>query len=371
MSNLKHVYILGAGFSMPLGGPSFNQLVSKTEERKVIETLGDFELGNEGQFFREMDEVLTSLWKAIGKHGPVNLEELLEIVDYADQVSQVDLRRVIVDGLNFCCGHSERKWRDRDMRNVGRIIRHRIAISTTLFHEQVPETSERWMPYKKWFSSLTTDDTIITFNYDSVVERAAKLSGRPYYENSCTPLALTDPRDGKPSLLKLHGSSDWYFVGDVSNKTIGDIVVGRCDWREYFRQEMNIMIGTPGLAKPTMSAGVFRPLWEKAEMAIQQADIVSLVGYSIPATDNLAKALIEDNLAAATNLKAVNVVLGPSAGTPLAFRVTEILTQACAGLPKAPYTQSRVKTWYRYSQDFIHRYRPKNSEDLLTILIAQ
>lgn len=41
MSELRHVYILGAGFSMPLGGPSFNQLISNLEEKVVADIVGD------------------------------------------------------------------------------------------------------------------------------------------------------------------------------------------------------------------------------------------------------------------------------------------------------------------------------------------
>ena len=356
MTEFRHVYILGSGFSIPLGGPTFNNLISQAEQSAVDEIVGSSAQSSH-VLFRELPLKVKELWTVLGRNGEVNLEELLEAIDYASGVNQHEIASQIANSIN--CN-------PRDLEEIGRVIRIRLAISTTFFLDRIPDDSERWLPYLKWFRSLTTNDIIITFNYDRVVEKCAEMTGRSYFSTDMvdrTPMELINPSPGMPKLLKLHGSADWHVQGDPSVATLENIRAYKMDGLRYFIPNTNILIGTPGLSKPGLSKGLFKQMWEEAASEIRNANLVSLVGYSIPATDNLAKSLIEESIAGCKELKAVNLVLGPSAGTPVGKRAIEVLSQATR-FTKPKNQCHFVKLWYRYSQDFLPSYRPKSFDEL-------
>jgi len=72
-------------------------------------------------------------------------------------------------------------------------------------------------PFRTWAKSLTSSDTIITFNYDRVVERlrdaqnrdAQRGVGDPSIIMTITPGCAEEEREGFCPFLKLHGSVDW------------------------------------------------------------------------------------------------------------------------------------------------------------------
>jgi hypothetical protein len=81
----------------------------------------------------------------------------------------------------------------------------RLVAAECCFFRDSDVRYERWDPYVSWARQLQDDDTVISFNYDRVVEVAATRAGR-----------VVDPRLGSESslsrgitLLKLHGSIDW------------------------------------------------------------------------------------------------------------------------------------------------------------------
>ncbi len=263
--------------------------------------------------------------------------------------------------------------------DVNNYVRIRLAIETSAFLSQLPDNSERWGPYKRWFRSLTDSDTILTFNYDGVVERAANLVGRSYFGSKRPSVeSLIHPSTDMPKLLKLHGSADWFYshaipttLEAISVETI-DIFDPHVNWETSISLGKRVLLGSPGISKMRMSSELFRPLWDKAKDALKNAHIISMVGYSMPASDNLAKQLVLDSIAANENLKQINIVLGPDSNSPRARRVYELCKQVVLSREGATVSnglrlserEKIVRLSSMYAQDFLPLHRPGTMRDI-------
>ncbi len=112
-----------------------------------------------------------------------------------------------------------------------------------------------------------------------------------------------------------------------------------------------------------------------AKSAIANADLVSIIGYSMPPTDTEAKGMILDQLA--ENKKphtAVDIVLGPSSNSDTANRMREIISQVVPSSNTRDFKElsaghfadlrTRVKVRPLYSQDYLDLKQPKTLPEL-------
>ncbi len=70
-------------------------------------------------------------------------------------------------------------------------------------------STEKWAPFKRWLTSLGEYDSIITFNYDTVIETLATAAKFDRLATLLPGKGLSDAP--KVNLLKLHGSVNWQF----------------------------------------------------------------------------------------------------------------------------------------------------------------
>jgi hypothetical protein len=151
-----------------------------------------------------------------------------------------------------------------------------FAIATSYFVDRVRGMSvlpDAWIPYLDWDRILGSRDTIVSFNYDLVVEEAAKRT-----ENDA------------PNLIKLHGT-----VPDAEKLKIR---VGQGSAIDT--------IATPGPNKVVARNEHLAQQWADAEKALKNADRLVVLGYSFSAADASASALVLKASAAAK----VTIVLG-------------------------------------------------------------
>ena len=183
-----------------------------------------------------------------------------------------------------------------------------------------------------------TKATIITFNYDTLLECAT--SAVIDYEANCRVMSF-NLLDGVPPvayqagaffasaeadtfrLLKLHGSLDTYWVpGDISGATISRLS-GIEQWispeppeRLAARRHRLVPGRSPFVVPPASAKSSFynnpvsRELWRAASQRLHKADCVAVVGYSIPPTDLVTNGMLGDTLAEGN---AHVVVVNPSA----------------------------------------------------------
>jgi hypothetical protein len=172
---------------------------------------------------------------------------------------------------------------------------------------------EKWAPYLRWLSRLTpADDTVVTFNYDRVLERLSEAACLDYITGFQI-VANEDSEhraDGRrPLVLKLHGSVDWELI---DGKQSGEWLfrsTRQADFAIHCPPE-RLAIAVPGRSKLPRSRS-FDVLWRMAETAIQEAEEIYFLGYRFPPSDIEAQKRILGALAKARNVK-IRVVLGKS-----------------------------------------------------------
>jgi len=186
-----------------------------------------------------------------------------------------------------------------------------------------------------WLTSLVrswhaSQASVVTLNYDTLVERAAARgwpNGMGHVKLDCSnlypvPLARAQYRTGpvgifdndEPQttystfrLIKLHGSSNWFYSGrsDFRGETIYYAPV--YDWRTTWTQhdtwdqqnqeavsDKVPLIVPPVTDKiPYFGHETVRSLWAGAATALRQADRIYCIGYSLPETDLTMRFLLQ------------------------------------------------------------------------------
>jgi len=173
---------------------------------------------------------------------------------------------------------------------------------------------ERWLPYQQWLGLLRADDSILTFNYDRVVETLEPSVGANslWGVHVCGVDGSLRERDdgdqahaaGLPLLYKLHGSVNWNYE---------DSRVTKLEWiPDLLADRFRLAIATPGDGKMEMAGGIFKTLWTRAARALREADDVFIMGFRFPQSDAFPRdrllAALAENAKKSLN---VHVVLGP------------------------------------------------------------
>ena len=176
------LFILGAGFSRPAGLPLGEELLSlvRNDVRRFYRAYGW-----EGTLEREIEE-----WKSLYPGRDVELERVLA---YSHRKHYLRLL-----GSDEYFGYGSRT-----------IVAAKQALQRILIAKTPTDTPSLYVDFA---SRLTPNDTVLTFNYDTLLEQAFEKNYIPY---SLTPewwldgeLDETGPK--YVDVLKLHGSIDWY-----------------------------------------------------------------------------------------------------------------------------------------------------------------
>jgi hypothetical protein len=348
----RRVWILGAGFSRSLGGPLMGELLSLGAWRDIVARYSGhldkhdaelvFLLFHCGAGFPEGPPTYGALFEFRAMRRWRDAEEFMEILDSAqdDPAKEVTVKDVHEQLKEFGTrGGFTYNHELPPMRELARRVRRVIAASCSTFMEgTTPDSAgrkERWQPYQQWLGLLREYDSILTFNYDRVVETL-----RPNVGNSTWAVHVVGVdnnfaetewenvarRRRLPLLYKLHGSVNWNIENGQIKKS---------DWSPALLEEASTLaIATPGDSKMEMAGGVFRKLWSKAEEALREAEEIFILGFRFPPSDALPRdrllAQIRDN---EVGTLCVHVVLGPDDG-PDRKRVLALLRSPVGAFPE-------------------------------------
>lgn len=327
----KIVWILGSGFSKPLGGPLLDELITAgavarfvahcgTEHQSALTTcLQTYEAPRRGEKFigswSNAEEFLEFLES--GVDGNKEVESILKMLE-ASAAAEDRLAKT-----NRPIGTNAKALRDSALLLV--------AGGCSLFCKGVTPDFERWQPYLRWASMLQPTDTVITFNYDPVIERLAAWRADWAKEQKRSvegEIQVLRPleckafaRDKGTPVFKLHGSVTWKF--DRRQGTTPNSIE---DAPEDEWVSSKVAIATPGHGKAQRVATAFADAWQAAEEAIKEAHAIIFIGYRFPQSDAVAKhRLLEAIGNHGSNALYVRTVLGPDIGDKDTTRLRKLL----------------------------------------------
>lgn len=375
-SEVNHVYILGAGFSYPMGGPLFADLFSQSIPYRFLNfTEFDPDVLNQPDNLDQLGllaqfvKVFPNYYRGFKQTNNIdNPEQFLEYCDCALNDKEVWFTICLLQRFHQLNRERQESLSANEKRKLIHDViiacKIRLVLETNTFVSNIPDDSDRWSPYSQWFDKLGTNDTIISLNYDLLVETIAQKAGRPFpgrdfkLKEDCARvddlLAQNEREANLPLLCKVHGSVDWIEENDVAfakRYTVDDCFFGYTP-----------LLGTPGTGKIGLSKGSLKRVWQTALERLRQAHVISIVGYSLPQTDNDFRIKLLDSIVGTNgNLKAINIVLGPP--TPHSQRAQAILKQATK--LSTPCGKSiEVNLLPIYAQDYLPYYRPRNESEI-------
>ena len=221
------IFIIGAGFSKlagyPLGQELFREIII---EAKKLDPSGvnlyENILKPDIEDFLEYKEKIT--------HSKLNEDEINfeEFVSYLDVQHILDLR-------------GSDTWSEEGNRSQI-LIRNLIA---KVFHSCWKNIKkETFETYKNFASHLEPSDYVLTFNYDTLLERACEAQHIPYrlyptrYKSiSSTSGIVSEANRDEVAILKMHGSIDWF---DITKHESSETFFRR---GKHFQQHSHVIFG--------------------------------------------------------------------------------------------------------------------------------
>lgn len=318
------VWVLGAGFSRPLGGPLLYDFFRPELHEKLKARYST------SVHWTAFHEGLCRLSRAyFGINVPAvqpsdntprgtpwrNPEEFIEYMELAAQgdaaaaaVLQASYARASMSSYPF------------DIPAHARAAKKYLALCCWEFLDGADCKTERWAPYRAWAERLDPNaDAVITFNYDTVCEQVLQHMGEqvPSYGLRapwCVPREGEEHAEGSDRHLKLHGSCSWYVAPEqAANALCFSMATGDTPSKMLLESPHAVpAIAVPGPDKVGLAGRLFKRHWERAEEPLKTANTIVFVGYRFPESDNEAKRRLLGAIAQNRSHElSVHIVLGP------------------------------------------------------------
>ena len=304
----RRVWIVGSGFSKSLGGPLLRNLFRQQQTEDILpyfpaDQYPDLAVSLpwvQAAFKCGLDE---GLWE--------NAEEFIAfVVDaYREETAPKQRLRLLISRIPPPT-ERVRSFRGQLTKDFDRQVTRALAAECERFLTNATPSSEQWRPYVEWAKSLDpAQDTVLSFNYDRVIEVAVKEAGAERSFWFAMPSGDREPQPARVAVLKLHGSVDWthpdfdtsshfshsisaaHNVSQLDGENGGAVVRIRTDIKRLSSGDIlkdpkvDIAIAAPGGANAQFVTTFFPELWAQAEQRIEDADELLIVGYSFPDTD--------------------------------------------------------------------------------------
>lgn len=297
---MKNVFILGAGFTQPLKIPLISEFYNSLKMihlkrtsilngflRNCFKTVVDYrdglnevsakvniDLDNIETLFSYLDMENESCGQELVKERKRMIYAIINTIDLCTQWDWVnnDDQQIPIKNMT---GYDKVKYRKGNEDNC------RLNIYEYFAYVIAGIIGVREYGYNR-------DDTIITFNYDLVLDNIFSSMDIPV--NYCH-----DKENGNSAIkyLKLHGSANWLLC-----KTCDKITRHKSYPKDEIKCEKckGKSILEPLLVPPTWNKSAYRDrinkIWQVAIDEIKKASNIFIIGYSIPPTDMYFEYLI-------------------------------------------------------------------------------
>jgi hypothetical protein len=364
----RTVWVLGAGFSKSLGGPLLVDLFRQKVFEDLSKTIGEARAAKVTWTQALFNVGLGSHW--------ADAEDFLAYAEGALGDPRQEAKQHFLEGLLHRREFVHRLWPGADQRfrecwddPLGAIL-HAFATETVEFLRGNATDQEQWRPYLEWARSLDpARDSVITFNYDPVLDALDSALSAAGQEKLQIILPGEAVRPDRVQVFKLHGSAHWV---KTPIRTVewdpGAVDKGRSP-----------LIAAPGRSKAHLTSSLLKPLWTEAHRRLQRAEDVVIVGYGFPKTDAEARATVLgalDDDQSGVGLRRAHLVLGPDLNLSAHRRVLELVRPRLGtrrkkfvnGVP-AVYRRYDVRLgvviqYPLYAEDFIGDYGSRTRDDV-------
>ncbi len=297
----KRVFILGAGFSKPAGMPLATGLLPLLTKKLKLDKMREW-LDGMGQRLA---------WLAgNGDHAEsfkLNIEQVFHYAHFDIEVHRLRQHLQPVgrhDGPGTAWNQAE---------SISAWLSYlEYALSNVILDA---ENNADLEPVNRWAERIEAGDSVVTFNYDTLAERALSAIDKTWTHG------LADG-NGEVAVCKLHGSIDWIvahrseqppnsdLLFDKENANRGENNTGFVEddyrlWRCRTPEQLQEWISGRDLqlvAKPMTvgiaGLGAYKQLhqipglgrvWTHARQAIYEADLVIVIGFSMSDFDAVAQ----------------------------------------------------------------------------------
>lgn len=338
LRNDHTVYVLGAGYSVHRGLPLISNFLNSMRDAALW-----CESNGRDSEARAIHEVLKFRLDAAAAAYRVpidleNIEELFSLSSASDPRILESVKLSICATLNYCIG---------------------INAPSHLIFGAYDSDGSRYRNYSEGdgiggnglkfdlYDALALDvlrcldgerSTIITFNYDNLVEKSIqRLGGRFNYGLKADHefedgVSYSDKGEGT-AVLKLHGSVNWAYSGR-SGRTFKV-------YKDYESVRSNGRV--PHIVPPTWNKTIAERLaevWFKAIEKMSTATQIVIIGFSIPATDLHFKYLLAAGMRSNFSLRKI-IFVDPSDG--IRARVAGVISEREVEKGRVEFVKSTVE----------------------------
>lgn len=399
-------YIIGAGFSCSFGVPLLNDLFSekvksridayyrgKTKDSGYITTTNEkpqYTLPSTDHkdcargvslIYEDFKTAFLGRLKNTGKNDfdlglpPwANAEEFSEWLDQSinfEQFSQVIQTRPDLFRTPFY----QDKNHNPSIDKLKDYIRFSIAVACSysyddeLFQRDTFINLERVSPYLRFLEQLRKQDSVISFNYDLIVEKCDQLSKKNGVSRITQVVPKMIENNNTSKLYKLHGSVNWV----EENNSITPISIEDFNVAKLVTEVISgnkIAIGIPGKNKTDFTTR-FKTLWDDAKNRLQKASTIVFIGYRFPQSDANAKRELLSTIENSESLKNIHVVLGDNVNSIDCNRLEGLLKWALR--KRSVEIHKPFKITEKQNPEMVHsepvniHFQPLFAEDFLTV----
>ncbi len=238
--------------------------------------------------------VLRDVWELYRKTSGVALEAYYRDIETREKI-----------GLFAKTRNKPKDWQRR-RKDLEELIR-RVVVHTTCNTTQSPHTPLVSQSHRAILKQLGKGDTVLTFNYDTLIEESFETAdvwspvdgygpnvyghrlawGKKWLSSRGAP---TDQKS-KVEILKLHGSLNWVLDSNSKVRLKPHPYSVRTRDGRPISEKTSIL--PPGWNK-RIDKNPYKQFWRTARRKLEECQSLVIMGYSLPETDLLARALFAE-----------------------------------------------------------------------------
>jgi hypothetical protein len=344
--NNHNVFILGAGFSADAGLPTMKNFIPAMRhavswaEQENLPDLGEDIIRSLA--FRKLSA--SAAYRC--KIDPNNIEDIFSLFDGCSTVSRNNYDRISMQKAIAATLESRMALYRQSKKSIKVVFQEYLKTSFSKnyidsLQNSTDSSGQKIIPLYEACAALFANsfdmqsgstkqpkNTVITFNYDTLLEESLEEISAPYnlgildsdisVVRESQNLVYTQVSTGL-SILKLHGSMNWAMSyqphenhqnRSPSDKTYPCIQIYKTA-TDLFSHDAHLydqLILEPPTWNKGKSASILQLLWDKSIEALSTATRIFIIGYSMPETDMHFKYLMASGLASNISLEEVTIV---------------------------------------------------------------